>query len=198
MKQILFFSCFLFFVACTPKTTSTVKEGVSPSDTPASPDKKSIHGFDVEDISGNTFSFKDLKGKKIIIVNTASKCGLTPQYKDLQTLYSNYKDKGLAIVGFPANNFMGQEPGSNDKIKTFCSEKYQVTFPMMAKISVKGKDKHPIYQFLTSMSENGVADSKVSWNFQKYLLDEEGYLIKHISPKVNPLNEEIIQWIEGS
>jgi len=157
---------------------------------------QSIHSFKVEDIAGETFDFSSLKGKKILVVNTASKCGLTPQYKDLQTLYEKYEGK-LEIVGFPANNFMFQEPGNNEKIKTFCESKYGVTFPMMAKISVKGKDQHPIYKFLTKKMENGVSDSKVTWNFQKYLLDENGYLVKSVSPKVKPMDEQIVSWLEG-
>ncbi len=113
-------------------------------------EKTSIHKFTVQDITGEDFSFADLKGKKVMIVNTASKCGFTPQYKDLQKLYAEYKDKNFVIVGFPANNFLGQEPGSNEKIAQFCSANYGVEFPMMSKISVKGKNQHPLYKFLTS------------------------------------------------
>ena len=137
------------------------------------------------------------KGKKIMVVNTASKCGLTPQYKGLQELYETYKDSGFMIVGFPSNDFMMQEPGNNEKIRTFCTEKYGVTFPMMSKVKVKGKEKHPVYEFLTRAEKNGVADSKVSWNFQKYLIDENGFLVKHISPKTKPMDEEIISWIKS-
>ncbi len=160
--------------------------------------KQSIHQFQVADINGETFDFGKLKGKKIMIVNTASKCGLTAQYRDLQELYNKFKDDGFVIIGFPANNFLGQEPGSNEKIKTFCEQKFGVTFPMMAKISVKGKEIHPIYRFLTEKEKNGVADSKVSWNFQKYLLDENGYLIKHVSPKTGPMSDDILSWIKGA
>ncbi len=160
-------------------------------------EKQSIHQFQVKDISGEDFDFKTLEGKKIMVVNTASKCGLTPQYEDLQVLYEKYKDKGFVIVGFPANNFMGQEPGTDEKIQTFCTSKYGVTFPMMSKISVKGKEMHPVYQFLTSLEKNGVSDSKVSWNFQKYLLNEKGELVTYKGPKTKPLNEEIIAWIES-
>ncbi len=158
--------------------------------------KKSIYSFTVEDIDGNSFDFSSLKGKKLMIVNTASKCGLTPQYKKLEALYQAYKDKGFVIVGFPANNFMWQEPGTNEEIKTFCEANYGVSFPMMAKISVKGKKQHPIYSFLTKKKENGVLDSSVSWNFQKYLLDEEGYLVEMISPRTQPDDAKILDWID--
>jgi glutathione peroxidase len=131
-----------------------------------------------------------------MLVNTASKCGLTPQYKQLQELYSQFKDKNFVIVGFPANNFGKQEPGTNKEISEFCTLNYGVTFPMMAKISVKGDDMHAVYQFLTQKAKNGLEDSSVAWNFQKYLLDEDGYLVKVISPKTTPNNADIIKWIK--
>lgn len=158
--------------------------------------KKDIYDFKVEDLYGNTFDFSTLKGKKVMIVNTASECGLTPQYEQLQDVYEHYKDKNFVIIGFPANDFMSQEPGSNEQIAVFCKKNYGVTFPMMAKISVKGKDMHPIYQFLTQKAKNGLEDSKVQWNFQKYLIDENGYLAKVISPRTLPNDEEILKWIE--
>lgn len=157
----------------------------------------SIHQFTVEDIEGNLFDFGALEGKKIIIVNVASYCGLTPQYKDLQELYDTYKDKNLIIVGFPANNFLSQEPGSNESIQTFCSAKYGVTFPMMSKISVKGNKQHPIYTWLTSQEQNGVESTSVGWNFQKYLINEDGTYHSMIDPRASILNEEVIQWIEN-
>jgi glutathione peroxidase len=132
-----------------------------------------------------------------MIVNTASKCGLTPQYKELEALYQQYKDKDFVIIGFPANNFLKQEPGTNEEIATFCQVNYGVSFPMMSKISVKGKDMHPLYQFLTQKSKNGVADSKVSWNFQKYLIGKDGHLEKVIDPKTLPNDLEVIQWINA-
>lgn len=160
------------------------------------PMKESIYNFKVEDLYGKTFDFSKLKGKKIIIVNTASKCGLTPQYKDLETIYEKYKDQNLIIVGFPANNFGHQEPGTNDEIGAFCQKNYGVSFPMMAKISVKGDDIAPIYRFLTQEEKNGVMDSEVEWNFQKYLIDEKGHLVKVIKPDVLPTDASITQWIE--
>lgn len=159
--------------------------------------KQSIHSFKVTDLEGKEFDFATLKGKKIMIVNTASKCGLTPQYKDLQALYEQYKDKGLVIVGFPANDFMSQEPGTNQEIGVFCRKNYGVTFPMMSKISVKGSGMHPIYQFLTQKVKNGVQDSEVDWNFQKYLLNEKGELEKVISPRTNPKDQEILDWLSS-
>jgi len=154
-----------------------------------------IYDFTVKDISGNDFNFSDLKGKKIMIVNTASKCGYTKQYESLQKLYTEYKDTGFIIIGFPANNFLKQEPGTNEEIASFCQINYGVTFPMMEKISVKGKTIHPIYKYLTKKEQNGVLDSKVGWNFQKYLIGEEGKLEKMIKPGVDPLDEEITNWI---
>jgi glutathione peroxidase len=150
----------------------------------------------VEDINGKEFPLSALKGKKVMIVNTASKCGLTPQYKDLEALYLKYKDRDFVIVGFPANNFLGQEPGSNEEIATFCSLNYGVSFPMMAKISVKGKNMHVLYQFLTQKAKNGLEDSKVQWNFQKFLIGRDGKLEKVIAPRTLPFAEEIVQWIE--
>lgn len=165
--------------------------------TVAAQNTKTFHDFKVKDIEGKAFDLASLKGKKIMVVNTASKCGLTPQYEDLQKLYSKYASKNFVIIGFPANNFLSQEPGSNSEIKQFCTSEYGVTFPMMEKISVKGDDMAPVYQWLTKKSENGVLDSEIKWNFQKYLIDENGKLVKMISPRDKPDSEEIIQWIEG-
>lgn len=157
--------------------------------------KSTIYQFKVTDLNGNVFDFASLKGKKIMIVNTASKCGLTPQYKDLEAIYEKYKTKNFIIIGFPANNFASQEPGSNQEIATFCSQNYGVSFPMMSKISVKGKDMAAIYQFLTQKSQNQVQDSDVEWNFQKYLINQNGQLEKVIAPQVLPTDPEIINWI---
>ena len=150
----------------------------------------SIHDFKVEALDGSTIDFSKYKGKKILVVNTASKCGYTPQYEGLEKLYEQYKDK-LVIVGFPANNFGGQEPGTNSDIKEFCKKNYGVTFPMAAKISVKGDDTAPIYKWLCSKAENGVLDAEIKWNFGKFLLDENGNLIAYFPSKVEPMSEEI-------
>ena len=156
---------------------------------------QSVHQFKVDDIDGNIFDLSSLKGKKVMIVNTASKCGLTPQYEQLEAVYQTYKDSNFTIIGFPANNFMGQEPGSNEEIAEFCLKNYGVSFPMMSKISVKGKDMHELYQFLTESDLNGLEDNDVKWNFQKYLIDEEGKLVKVINPTTLPDDQEIIDWI---
>ena len=155
----------------------------------------SIHQFKVTDINGKEFDMSTLKGKKVLVVNTASKCGLTPQYKELQELYEKYKDKGFTIVGFPANDFMNQEPGNRSEIQEFCTVNYGVTFKMMDKVSTKGENQSPIYQWLTQKSKNGVKDSEVSWNFQKYLIDEDGKLVDFVAPKESPMSAEIVDWI---
>ena len=159
--------------------------------------KGSVHSFVVKNLQGSDFDFSTLKGKKVMIVNTASKCGLTPQYEKLQEIYEKYKGQNFEIIGFPANNFLWQEPGNSNDIQEFCSVNYGVTFPMMEKISVKGGNMHPIYEFLTKKSKNGVQDSKVKWNFQKYLLNENGELEKVILPKIQPDDTSITDWIEG-
>jgi len=157
--------------------------------------QKSFYDFTVKDITGNDFDLATLKGKKVLVVNTASKCGLTPQFKQLQSVYESYGGDNFIIVGFPANNFANQEPKSNEEIVEFCQLNYGVTFPMMSKISVKGDDMHPVYQWLTQKSENGKLDSKVGWNFQKYLIDEKGNLVDMVEPKVKPDDEKIVNWI---
>ena len=155
----------------------------------------SIFQYTVKTLAGKEFSFASLKGKKIMIVNTASKCGLTPQYKELEALYEKYKEKNFVIIGFPANNFGKQEPGTNEEISQFCAVNYGVTFPMMSKISVKGEDMAPIYQYLTQKSKNNFQDSDVEWNFQKYLINEKGQVERVISPKTLPSDVSIAEWI---
>jgi glutathione peroxidase len=154
-----------------------------------------IYDFKVGSLDGGTIDFSKYKGKKILIVNTASECGYTPQYADLEKLYEQYKSK-LVIVGFPANNFGGQEPGTNGEIKEFCKKNYGVTFPMAGKVSVKGDDIHPLFKWLTSKSENGVMDAEIKWNFTKFLLDENGKLLAVFPSKVNPMSEEITKFLK--
>lgn len=156
-----------------------------------------FYNLKAKDIDGQEFDFSALKGKKVMIVNTASKCGFTPQYEQLQELYEKHGDKDFVVLGFPANNFMGQEPGTLEEIKEFCSVKFGVTFPMMEKISVKGKDIHPVYQWLTEKEKNGVEDSKVKWNFQKYLINEKGELEKVYYSRTSPTDPQIINWIKN-
>ena len=205
MKKITLFISFLILCSChnqaqekptnlEMKQLTEVQKETLVEDTM---ETQNIYKFKVTDLYGNEFDFSTLKGKKILIVNTASQCGLTPQYKDLEAIYEQYKNNNFIIVGFPANNFGSQEPGSNDEIANFCTKNYGVTFPMMSKISVKGKDMHEIYQYLTQKSKNGLQDSAVEWNFQKYLINEEGYLIKVLSPRVLPTDKEIISWINS-
>ena len=160
--------------------------------------QKSFYDFTVKDINGKDFSLASLKGKKVLVVNTASKCGLTPQYRQLQELFLKYGGEKFTIIGFPANNFMQQEAGTNSEIEEFCEKNYGVTFPMMSKISVKGDDIHPLYQWLTSKSKNGVMDSSVKWNFQKYLIDESGNLVDVIDPRTKPDDERILNWIKNT
>ena len=157
--------------------------------------QSNFHSFKTKTIDGKVFDLASLKGKKVLVVNTASKCGLTPQYKDLQDLYLKYGGDKFVIIGFPANNFLSQEPGSNSEIKQFCTENYEVTFPMMQKISVKGDDIDPIYKWLTSKSMNGKMDAEVSWNFQKFMIDENGNFVDMASPRTKPSDEKIVKWI---
>ena len=157
--------------------------------------QNNFHQFEVKTLDGKTFDMSTLEGKKVLVVNTASKCGLTPQYEKLQAIYEKYGNEDFVIIGFPANNFKNQEPGSAEEIREFCSTNYGVTFPMMEKISVKGEDKHEVYQWLTQKSKNGVEDSEVQWNFQKYLINPDGSLHKVIPPKTEPDDPEIIEWI---
>jgi glutathione peroxidase len=158
---------------------------------------RTFHDFTVQSIDGQDISLSEFAGKKILVVNTASKCGLTPQYADLQKLYAEFGGEEFVILGFPANNFLKQEPGTNEEIAAFCEANYGVSFPMMAKNSVKGEDQHPLYRWLTSKEENGVEDSEVSWNFQKFLIDEKGHLVKVLSPRTSPYDDQILSWIKG-
>lgn len=162
----------------------------------AQANKQTIYDFKVKTIEGGTFDFSSLKGKKIIIVNTASECGNTPQYAELEEIYKKYAAKNVVVIGFPANNFGAQEPGSDKDIKAFCAKNYAVTFPMMSKISVKGNDMAPLYKWLTEKAQNGVQDAPVTWNFQKFLIDEKGNWVASIAPKIAPLaSKEVMDFI---
>ena len=172
------FSFLLFCLSFSMQTSSTVYDF-------------SLTGTDGKEINLNAF-----KGKKILFVNVASKCGYTPQYEGLQKLYEQNKEN-LVIIGLPCNQFMNQEPGTNEEIQTFCKKNYGVTFPITQKIYVKGDKIHPLYNWLTRKELNGVEDSKVKWNFQKYLMDEQGTLIRVFGSKVKPLDEEVISAVEG-
>lgn len=156
---------------------------------------QSFYDLKAKTIDGKVFNFSDLKGKKVLIVNTASKCSFTTQYADLEKVYNQFKDANFVIIGFPANNFGKQEPGSNEEIKEFCTKNYGVSFPMMEKISVKGDDIDPIYQWLTEKKLNGKMDSSVKWNFQKYLIDENGNLVDVVYSNEKPSGDKIVNWI---
>lgn len=156
---------------------------------------KTIHDYKVESLDGKTINFADYKGKKVLIVNTASECGFTPQYADLEKLSKEYRDK-IVVVGFPANNFGGQEPGSNEEIGAFCEKNFGVTFPMAAKVSVKGDDTAPIFQYLTQKDLNGVKNTAILWNFTKFLLDENGYLIDSFISTTKPTSESITKYLQ--
>ena len=160
------------------------------------PSPKTVYDFTMKDIDGKDISLSDFKGKVLLIVNVASFCGNTPQYRDIEALYKKYKEKGFVVLGFPANNFMGQEPGSNKEIKEFCKKEYAVTFPVFSKISVKGKDIAPLYSYLTQKSENTVLDAEVKWNFQKFLISKNGTVITSVSPKTSVNNAEVINAID--
>jgi glutathione peroxidase len=158
---------------------------------------QSLHDFTMDDIDGKPVALKDFSGKAFLVVNVASKCGHTPQYKGLEELYNTYKDRGLVVLGFPANNFLGQEPGTNAEIKTFCTLKYNVTFPMFAKISVKGKDQAPLYHWLTRQEGKPEGPGPVSWNFNKFLLDRKGQVVYRFGTKTEPMAKEVLEAVEA-
>jgi glutathione peroxidase len=158
----------------------------------------SIYDFTMNSIDGQPVSLKSYSGKVVLLVNVASKCGFTPQYAGLESLYEKYKDRGLVIIGVPANNFAQQEPGTNEEIKTFCSRKYNVTFPMMAKVSVLGDDKTPLYQFLTDKSANPKIGGDIKWNFTKFLFDRSGKPVARFEPAVTPDSPEVQAAIESA
>ena len=156
----------------------------------------SVYDFTLKNIDGKETNLGDYRGKVLLLVNVASRCGYTPQYEGLEKLYLKYKDRGLVVMGFPANNFMGQEPGTNEEIKTFCSLKYNVTFPMFSKISVKGDDIHPLYKYLTDKQSDPQFGGDVKWNFNKFLVGRDGRIIGRFEPAVKPESPEVAQAIE--
>ena len=157
--------------------------------------QQSFYDFTIEDIHGQEFDLAQLQGMKVLVVNTASKCALTPQYEALERLYRTYGGGDFIILAFPSNDFGHQEPGSNNDIDAFCTAEYGISFPLMAKIIVKGEEMHPLYRWLTKASENGVEESRVSWNFQKYMIDKGGRLVGHAPPWRKPESKEIVTWI---
>jgi glutathione peroxidase len=157
--------------------------------------KKTLYDFEATTIDGDVYDFSSLRGKKVLIVNIATECSLAPQLKKLQELYEEYGGDNFEIIAFPSNDFGKQEPGDNNKIKEVCSTKYGITFPIMEKITIKGDNPHPIYKWLTSSEENGTLDSKVTWNYQKFLVDENGEVVDSFSPISSPKNNRIIEWL---
>ena len=162
------------------------------------PAASTIHEFTMNSIDGQPTPLAQFKGKVALIVNVASRCGFTPQYAGLEALYKKYKDRGFVVLGFPANNFLWQEPGSNAEIKSFCTTKYQVTFPMFARITVKGRDKAPLYRFLTDKKANPSTGGEIGWNFTKFLVDRNGKAVARFSPSVAPESEEMLKAIEAA
>jgi len=158
---------------------------------------KNFHDFTVESINGKPFDLAQFKGKKVLVVNTASECGFTHQYAQLEELYEHFHDADFEIIAFPANDFGAQEPGTNDEIAQFCKRNYGVSFPIMAKVSLKGSETHPVFQWLSQKSQNGVADIEITWNFQKFLIDENGQLVKSVAPSVSPMDDAVLGWIEN-
>lgn len=191
MKNLLKIALFAVLVCSPAHAQLKSAKAAMTKETP------SIHSFIVKDIDGREFYFSRLEGKKIIVVNTASKCGLTPQYAELQKLYDQYKDKGLVIVGFPSNDFADQEPEDNKNIAQFCRKNYGVTFPMMEKISVTGDKIHPLYDFLTHEKRNGNVEAPVKWNFQKFLINEKGEVVRSLQPTESVMADEVLKWIES-
>jgi len=158
----------------------------------------SVHEYTLNSLSGTPTPLANFKGKVMLLVNVASQCGYTPQYEGLQALYVKYKDQGLVVAGFPANNFGGQEPGTNEEIGAFCRSKFGVTFPMFTKISVKGADKAPLYQFLTDKAANPKTGGEIQWNFTKFLVDRNGKVIQRFEPPVEPLSSELTSAVEAA
>lgn len=171
------------------------KNDITKSKTTENNMDKTIFNYKVESLEGEEINFADFKGKKILVVNTASECGFTPQYADLEKLSKEYKDK-LVVIGFPANNFGGQEPGSNEEIGSFCEKNFGVTFPMAAKVSVKGDDVAPIFKYLTEKDLNGVKNTAILWNFTKFLVDENGFLIDSFISTTKPTSESITKYLK--
>jgi glutathione peroxidase len=191
MFKFLFPTCALLFsLSCQGQT-------IKPFNVKTSKPMQSFFELEAQSIDGLPVSMSAFKGKKIMVVNVASRCGYTSQYTDLQALYEKYKNQNFVILGFPCNQFMGQEPGTESEIQAFCQKNYGVSFPLFSKVDVKGKEQHPIYKWLTQQAINGVEDANVSWNFNKFLIDEAGNYVVHLESGAKPMDAEIVSWIEG-
>lgn len=182
-----------FMVAVSCNANSNANAAASAGDAVSG---KSVYDFTMKDIDGNNVSLSQYKGKVIVIVNTASQCGLVGQFEEIEAFYKKYKDKGVVVLGFPANNFLGQEPLSNSDIKGFCTKNYGVTFPMFSKISVKGGEIDPLYKYLTNKEENGVIDAPVKWNYQKFIIGKDGNVVTSVNPRTTVNDAEFLQNIE--
>lgn len=193
MKAFLLFAAAAALAACGARSASSDSQppssAMTSTATPAA--RGSVYDFTVTDINGQPVQLSQYKGKKLLIVNTASECGYTPQYKELEELYQKHGDR-VTVLGFPANNFGGQEPGTNQQIAAFCEKNYGVTFPLFGKVSVQGDDTAPLYQFLGDKARNGATDEKPDWNFCKYLINEQGQVVGFYKSKVKPTSEELV------
>ncbi len=200
MKKLALLFLVFQLVSCSENNTKSAAVQIAEANATNNKNTQEMNFYDfkVTAIDGSSFDFSVLKGKRVLIVNTASACGYTPQYKQLQELYTTYGGEKFTIIGFPANNFGGQEPGSDQEIATFCEKNYGVTFPMMSKISVKGNDEHELYKWLTQKERNGVSDANVRWNFHKFLIDENGHWIKELSSSVSPLDDVVTSFAQGN
>lgn len=199
MRVMLKIILVLVAVGAAGLVAAAYKYGFIFNPSPSEPVKeKGMYEFTMKDIDGNDVSLEKYKGNVVMLVNVASRCGLTPQYEGLQAIYDKYKDRGFTVLGFPANNFMSQEPGTEAEIKEFCSLNYNVGFPMFSKISVKGTDQHPLYRFLTHPETNPGFDGDITWNFEKFLADREGKIIARFSPRTVPTDAEVIEKLEAA
>jgi len=196
MRSLILMVVFLAISVVITGCNSVTLSNKSSSQVEAYDGSRSLWDIKVTDIDGNEFTLGKYKGNVLLIVNVASRCGYTPQYEGLQKIYEKYKDKGFYVLGFPANNFANQEPGTNEEIKEFCQTKYRVTFPMFAKISVKGDDIHPLYRFLTNKETNPNFAGEITWNFNKFLIDREGNVVARFSSKDAPESEAVTRKIE--
>lgn len=197
MSKILVIASIVVLTTIAGLAATAYQYGMILNPSPAAPPAEtSLYEFTLKNIDGADVKLDTYKGKVAMLVNTASRCGLTPQYEGLQTIFDKYKDKGFVVLGFPANNFMGQEPGTEKEIKEFCTLNYKVTFPMFAKISVKGEDQHPLYSFLTHKETNPGFEGDITWNFEKFLIDKNGKVIARFTPKTIPTDPKVIEAIE--
>lgn len=199
MRVMLKIILVLVAIGAAGLVAAAYKYGFIFNPSPSEPVKeKGMYEFTMKDIDGNDVSLEKYKGNVVMLVNVASRCGLTPQYEGLQAIYDKYKDRGFTVLGFPANNFMGQEPGTEAEIKEFCSLNYNVGFPMFSKISVKGTDQHPLYRFLTHPETNPGFDGDITWNFEKFLADRDGKIVARFSPRTIPTDAEVIEKLEAA